>query len=159
MNNVFLRTSENSPARQKHAMRHDLWDAIEGAVADCFRQHPEYLTEGGKRSAVESITKRAVGSVLSVFGAQERRRESGACAGAALTGPQKTPVRGDPAYGDLHTPHIPGLTGIGAGEQLLTRIHAAMIRCRWNEPTGMDEGKDSALNLEREVREWLGAKG
>jgi hypothetical protein len=31
-----------------------------------------------------------------------------------------------------------------------------MIRCRWNEPTGMDEGKDSALNLEREVREWLG---
>jgi phenolic acid decarboxylase len=39
---------------------------------------------------------------------------------------------------------------------LLTRIHAAMIRCRWNEPTGMDEGKDSALNLEREVREWLG---
>ncbi len=42
---------------------------------------------------------------------------------------------------------------------LLTRIHAAMIRCHWNEPTGMDEGKDSALNLEREVREWLGAKG
>ncbi len=42
---------------------------------------------------------------------------------------------------------------------LLTRIHAAMIRCRWNEPTGMDEGKDSALNLEREVREWLGVKG
>lgn len=41
---------------------------------------------------------------------------------------------------------------------LLTRIHAAMIRCRWNEPTGMDEGKDSALNLEREVREWLGVE-
>lgn len=42
---------------------------------------------------------------------------------------------------------------------LLTRIHAAMIRCRWNEPTGMDEGKDSALNLEREVREFLGVEG
>lgn len=41
---------------------------------------------------------------------------------------------------------------------LLTRIHAAMTRCRWNEPTGMDEGKDSALNLEREVREFLGVE-
>ena len=159
MNNVFRRTSENSPARQKHAMRHDLWDAIEGAVVDCFRQHPEYLTESGKHSAVESITKRAVGSVISVFGAQERRRESGACAGAVLTEPQKTPCSGVPAYGGPYPSHNPGLTVIGAGEQLLTRIHAAMIRCRWNEPTGMDEGKDSALNLEREVREFLGVEG
>ena len=152
------RPPENSPARQKHAIRHDLWDAIEGAVVDCFRQHPEYLTESGKHSAVESITKRAVGSVLSVFGAQERRRESGACAGAVCLGPQNTPLRGDPAYGGHYPSHNPGPVRIEAGEQLLTRIHAAMIRCHWNEPTGMDEGKDSALNLEREVREFLGVE-
>lgn len=41
---------------------------------------------------------------------------------------------------------------------ILRRIHAAMIRCRWHEPTGMDEGEDSALNLEREVREFLGVE-
>lgn len=42
--------------------------------------------------------------------------------------------------------------------KLLKRAHAVMLRCHWNEPTGMDEGKDSALNLEREVREFLGVE-
>ncbi len=39
---------------------------------------------------------------------------------------------------------------------LLTRIHAAMIRCRWNEPTGLEGDEDSALQVERDVREFLG---
>jgi len=51
---------------------------------------------------------------------------------------------------------LKAIKAIAETQVLLTRIHAAMIRCRWNEPTGMDEDKDSALNLEREVREFLG---
>lgn len=57
---------------------------------------------------------------------------------------------------------IYGLVNLAAravfADELLTRVHAAMIRCRWHEPTGMDEGEDSALNLEREVREFLGVE-
>lgn len=37
---------------------------VEGAVRDAFINHPEYLTEKGRRNAVLSITKRATGSIL-----------------------------------------------------------------------------------------------
>ncbi len=39
---------------------------------------------------------------------------------------------------------------------LFTRAHAVMLRCHWNEPTGLEGDEDSALQVERDVREFLG---
>lgn len=47
--------------RQDHGA---LWMLVEGAVADAFNCHPDYLTDAGKRSAIESITKRVVGQLV-----------------------------------------------------------------------------------------------
>lgn len=41
-----------------------LWRVVDGAVADAFLQHPEYLSPAGQRMARQSITKRVVGSIL-----------------------------------------------------------------------------------------------
>lgn len=43
--------------------RRQLWRIVEGAVADAFKSHPEYLTPAGRRWAQQSVTKRVVGSV------------------------------------------------------------------------------------------------
>ena len=40
--------------------------------------------------------------------------------------------------------------------KLLKRAHAVMLRCHWNEPTGLEGDEDSALQVERDVREFLG---
>ncbi len=61
------RPSTKSPARMKHAEHTALWNAVEGAVVDAFRHHPDCLTDKGRRSFVESITKRVVGSVRSAL--------------------------------------------------------------------------------------------
>ena len=37
---------------------------VEGAVVDAFRNHPDYLTISGHRSAVQSVTKRVVGQLV-----------------------------------------------------------------------------------------------
>ena len=72
----------NSPARLKHADHLALWRAIEGAVIDCFRQHPDYLTERGQREVLRSLVKRAVGSVRSVMA--DGRVSGCECSGGAL---------------------------------------------------------------------------
>ena len=43
-----------------------LWRVVEGAVADCFNMHPDYLTPKGakKSTAQRSLTKRVTGAVL-----------------------------------------------------------------------------------------------
>lgn len=53
-----------SPARLKRAQHARLWRAVEGAVVDAFKNHPNYLTAKGRHSAVESVTKRVVGAVI-----------------------------------------------------------------------------------------------
>lgn len=52
-----------------------LWKVVDGAVADAFLMHPEYLTDKGKRqrTARNSVVKRVVGAVLS-FSEQEKGR-------------------------------------------------------------------------------------
>jgi hypothetical protein len=45
-----------------------LWKIVDGAVRDAFEQHPDYLTEKGKRNARASVTKRVVGTVLGFAG-------------------------------------------------------------------------------------------
>lgn len=37
---------------------------IEGAVADAFNCHPDYLTDKGRASAIESSTKRVIGNLV-----------------------------------------------------------------------------------------------
>lgn len=57
-----------------------LWRLVDGAVRDTFSNHPEYLTEAGKRGAMNSIVKRVVGS-LHGYGAQASRGRSTASPG------------------------------------------------------------------------------
>lgn len=58
------RTPAQSPAKMKRPDHHRLWRLVEGAVLDAFANHPEYLTEAGKKSAVQSVTKRVVGQIV-----------------------------------------------------------------------------------------------
>lgn len=51
-----------------------LWRLVNGAVADAFKMHPEYLAPGKAINARESICKRVVGALC----ATELRRETGA---------------------------------------------------------------------------------
>lgn len=46
--------------------------------------------------------------------------------------------------------------GLKRSVKLLERAHAVMVRCHWNEPTGLEGDEDSALQVERDVREFLG---
>lgn len=50
-----------------------LWNVVDGAVSDAFKNHPDYLTKKGQRSARTSINKRVVGTVLG-FAVQARGR-------------------------------------------------------------------------------------
>ena len=45
---------------------------------------------------------------------------------------------------------------IAGAINLINRAHAVMLRCHWNEPTGLEGDEDSALQVERDVREFLG---
>lgn len=42
-----------------------LWGVVDGAVVDAFKNHPDYLTPKGQRSARTSVVKRVTGTVLS----------------------------------------------------------------------------------------------
>lgn len=50
-----------------------LWRVVDGAVTDCFKNHPDYLTWKGRRSAQGSLVKRVTGTVLS-FAVQQTAR-------------------------------------------------------------------------------------
>lgn len=53
-----------------------LWRIVDGAVADAFNQHPEYL-KGARRSVVRnSITKRVTGAVMG-FASEQAKGRSG----------------------------------------------------------------------------------
>lgn len=51
-----------------------LWKIVDGAIADAFNRHPDYLTPKGKRSARISINKRVTGTVLSFAEESARSR-------------------------------------------------------------------------------------
>lgn len=58
------RTHPNTPFRAAMPEAHQaLFRMVEGAVIDCFKMHPDYLTDKGKRTAVQSVTKRVVGNI------------------------------------------------------------------------------------------------
>ena len=78
------RPSANSPARMKRADHARLWKAIEGAVVDAVKSHPEYYTDAARKNMVGSITKRAGGAVLSLA---SETREGGRASGCLLCPP------------------------------------------------------------------------
>ena len=51
---------------------------------------------------------------------------------------------------------LQAMNQLQAARHLLYRAHAVMIRCHWSEPTGLEGDEDSALQVERDVREFLG---
>ncbi|WOI34750.1 hypothetical protein R1T40_08500 [Tritonibacter scottomollicae] len=61
---TLRRPTARHPAVLKHRDHGRLWRLVEGAVVDAFRNHPDFLTVSGHRSAVQSVTKRVVGQLV-----------------------------------------------------------------------------------------------
>lgn len=85
------RPNQNHPAVMKQRDHRRLWRLVEGAVVDAVQSHPGYLTDAGRLSAVQSITKRVVGQIVGhAKQAQERSRPvvsgGGSGDGAELSG-------------------------------------------------------------------------
>lgn len=70
-------TKRLKPMKPGDAYR-QLWRLVDGAVADCFNNHPDYLTERGQhyRAARRSLTKRVVGAVLGYAEQSARSRST-----------------------------------------------------------------------------------
>lgn len=66
----------------------ELWGVVDGAVADAFNNHPDYLTPKGQQSARTSVVKRVTGTVLS-FAVQAAKGRA--------TNPAETQERGSPS--------------------------------------------------------------
>lgn len=62
--NNNIKRLKTSPGYMKWRDHQKLYKVIEGAVADAFYAHPDYLTLKGKQAAVESVTKRVIGQII-----------------------------------------------------------------------------------------------
>ncbi len=58
---------KHDPARMKWSHHQRLFAAVETAVIEAIKAHPEYLTEAGDDYAVRSITKRVVGQIVHLW--------------------------------------------------------------------------------------------
>lgn len=59
---------------------HQLWRIVDGAVADAFAMHPDYLSLKGQSlrgGAQQSITKRVVGAIMGYTGQASVQGRSG----------------------------------------------------------------------------------
>ena len=83
------RTHRKDPARLKRKDVADMWNAIEGALADAMKMHPEYFTDAGLQNALRSMTKRAVGHLIAL-----QTRKGGRQGGLTLAQARSTPDRG-----------------------------------------------------------------
>lgn len=68
---MMLRRIE-PPKHEQHSEYHKIWRVVDGAVSDAFYNHPDYLTEKGRRAARMSIVKRVTGEVLKSFAERQR---------------------------------------------------------------------------------------
>lgn len=68
--------ARTQPVKHGRAYR-QLWRIVDGAVADAFAHHPEYLTAAGRQSARRSINKRVTGAVLG-YAVEAAKGRSGA---------------------------------------------------------------------------------
>lgn len=51
---------------EPHSDYHKIWRIVDGAVRDCFKHHPDYLTGKGHVDARTSIVKRVTGAIHGV---------------------------------------------------------------------------------------------
>lgn len=86
-----------------------LWNIIDGAVADAFNNHDDYFTPKGKRSARTSVVKRVTGTVLGF--AEQSARGRG------------NPAETAPAPARVSEPAIAGATAIAEGGALFRHPH------------------------------------
>lgn len=70
---MIRRPAEKSPSRMAAEDHRRLWRLVEGGVVDALQTHPDYLTDKGRLSAVESITKRVVGQLVG-YAKEARKR-------------------------------------------------------------------------------------
>ena len=82
--------------KQPDATYRQLWRLVDGAVRDAFANHPDYLTDKGKRDAARSVTKRVVGTLHGYAAQVAWGRSRKLQAPAAGTAAEKIddPVRG-----------------------------------------------------------------
>lgn len=80
----------------------ELWGVVDGAVADAFNTHPDYLTAKGLRSARTSVTKRVTGTVLGFAAQAARGRLQPAEMPAGVPLPQQA---GEGGLGSPRNPH------------------------------------------------------
>jgi hypothetical protein len=136
---------EKDPAYQK------LWRMVDGAVIDGFKNHSDYLTPKGRRSAKNSIVKRVTGTVWG-FANQARGRGNAAAkddhlltdvhqvstfgsseqAGGALLRPRQS----IPKLHAVHVKHKPGWTRAFRHE-LQARIethYRLVVECKRKSP-------------------------
>lgn len=66
-NIAVMRQHKRSLAPKGDARYRRMWRVINGAVADAFKMHPDYVEPERRRAARESIVKRVTGAVLSSF--------------------------------------------------------------------------------------------
>lgn len=89
----------------------DLWGIVDGAVVDAFKNHPDYLTPKGQRSARTSVVKRVCGTVLSFAeqSAQGRVRPAAmadrVCKPDLPASPSVGGAKGEGAANRLPNPH------------------------------------------------------
>lgn len=88
------------------AEHHLLWRIVAGAVTDALQAHPEYVTDRGRQTAINSITKRVVGQLVGHASEARKRRGFGPYQQRAKFA---SPLRGEPAA-----------TGPQAGESSLS---------------------------------------
>ena len=81
------RTSAKSPAFLKHKEHQELWRMVESAVVDAMKMHPDYTTEKGRNSMVQSITKRVVGMLVHNAKRTRKGGRLGGCSSEALSKP------------------------------------------------------------------------
>lgn len=66
-----LKPQKSDPAYRQ------LWRVVDGAVADAFAMHPEYLTTPGFKYARNSVVKRVVGNIMGYAGQVSAQGRSG----------------------------------------------------------------------------------
>ena len=112
------RPSRKDSAFLKNADHALLWNLVEGAVADAFRSHPDFLTNKGRQTVVRSVTKRVVGQLVGYAKQTLRRGRFGDCSGQGINKARRdlgSPVEGEAKGGGQNSPDRPALTATDEG--------------------------------------------
>lgn len=121
--------------QQLRYARRQLTRLVDGAVADTFTNHPEYLTKAGQRRAAGSLRKRLVGLVMG-YVVQTTQGRSGVNAPAATSRPGTVIPPPAPADGLIRGPSLGGKSRPG-----VCNARPVIDSAAWTgrEPTPLEE--------------------